>query len=403
MYPVINCLSNCPSHIAIVGGGRWARVLTEVLSEIVSKDIVISIYSLHNGKGMISWVLEKKFRQSVTVYDDFPNLSNHKVDAMIVANSASDHVIAIQKSLNSKIPVLVEKPVTMSYSSTLQMVKLAQEKKTFLASAHVFLFNRYLSNFSQLVFDSGGLKSIQIEWSDPISENRHGEQKNFDPSLPIFFDLLPHILSIINVIVGKKSIQYTNLIFHKGGSEVEIELMLEGVFCSVNLARNSNVRKRIINIMSDQHLQLDFSQEPGVIKKESLNITGDEKWDLDIKPVAQMLSAFLVQSAGGKADLRLDIDLGLEANKLIDETLLSYNNSMISWLKSKLIAPVIIDDDLQYALREILLVNGYFLMDAELMIDRIQKVFSEDSTNYWLDRLNNDTEPFELIRKIASG
>ena len=116
-----------------------------------------------------------------------------------------------------------------------------------------------------------------------------------------------------------------------------------------------------------------------------------------------MLSAFLVQSAGGKADLRLDIDLGLEANKLIDETLLSYNNSMISWLKSKLIAPVIIDDDLQYALREILLVNGYFLMDAELMIDRIQKVFSEDSTSYWLDRLNNDTEPFELIRKIASG
>jgi len=155
--------------------------------------------------------------------------------------------------------------------------------------------------------------------------------------------------------------------------------------------------------MSDQHLQLDFSQEPGVIKKESLSITGDEKWDLDIKPVAQMLSAFLVQSAGGKADLRLDIDLGLEANKLIDETLLSYNNSMISWLKSKLIAPVIIDDDLQYALREILLVNGYFLMDAELMIDRIQKVFSEDSTSYWLDRLNNDTEPFELIRKIASG
>ena len=98
------------------------------------------------------------------------------------------------------------------------------------------------------------------------------------------------------MIVGKKSIQYTNLIFHKGGSEVEIELMLEGVFCSVNLVRNSNVRKRIINIMSDQHLQLDFSQEPGVIKKESLSITGDEKWDLDIKPVAQMLSAFLVQS-----------------------------------------------------------------------------------------------------------
>jgi len=116
-----------------------------------------------------------------------------------------------------------------------------------------------------------------------------------------------------------------------------------------------------------------------------------------------MLSAFLAQSVGGHPDARLDIDLGLRANKLIDETLFSYNNAMISWLKAKLSPPVLIDDDLQYALREILLVNGPLSKDAEVCIDRIQNAFSGETAGYWHDRLNKDAKPFDLLRKIASS
>ena len=403
MCPVVDCLSHYPGHIAIVGGGRWARVLTEVLSGIVSENTVISIHSLHNDKIMSAWVLEKKFRQNVTVYDDFPKFSNQKVEAMIVVNAVRDHEVAIQKGLNASVPVLVEKPVTLSYSATLRMMKLAHEKNTFFAPAHIFLFTRYLSNFSHLVSNSGKLKSIHIDWSDPKSENRYGEQKSFDPSLPILFDCLPHVLSIISAIMGQSSIKYNNLVFHKGGSDIKIELMSDGVFCSIRLTRNSNVRKRIINVISNQKLQLDFSNEPGVIKNGSSIVSGDDKWDLAVRPAAQMLSAFLAQSVGGHPDARLDIDLGLRANKLIDETLFSYNNAMISWLKAKLSPPVLIDDDLQYALREILLVNGPLSKDAEVCIDRIQNAFSGETAGYWYDRLNKDSKPFDLLRKIASS
>lgn len=396
-------LSICPSHIAIIGGGRWARVLTEVLSEITPSETIISIYSIHNKQLMVKWIQEKKFGQNVTIYDNFPNFSDQKIGAIIVVNSARDHEVSIQEGLNAGIPVLSEKPVTLSYSATCRLVKLAQEKNTFLASAHIFLFSRYLLNFSNLVSRSGKLKSIQIEWSDPKYENRHGEQKYFDSSLPIFIDLLPHILSIIRVINGKCSIKYKELIFFKGGSEMKIELMLKDVFCSVNLSRNSDSRKRIINVRSDKHLQLDFSEEPGFISQGTSVECGDDKWDVDSRPAAQMLSAFLVQSAGGQTDVRLDIDLALQANKLIDEILFSYNNAMISWLKEKLIPTVLIDDDLNYALSEILLVNGHHLKNINPLIDRIQKVFNSESSDHWIDRINKTSEPFEVIRKIAAS
>ena len=73
MCPDKDFLSPCPNLVAIVGGGRWARVLIEVLSGIVSKDTIITIHSLHNYKAMSAWVLQNKFRQNVTVYADLPD------------------------------------------------------------------------------------------------------------------------------------------------------------------------------------------------------------------------------------------------------------------------------------------------------------------------------------------
>jgi predicted dehydrogenase len=392
-----------PGHIGIIGGGRWGRVLTSVLCTIVPRETDVTIYCNNNKEIVRSLIQEKKFKQNITIYNDLSNLSNQNIDAIIVVNAARDHEISIQKSLDAGIPVLVEKPVTPSYSATLRMIKLAKKKNIFLATGHIFLFSRYLQNFSNLASRSGRLNSINIEWSDSIHEHRYEDQKTFDSSLPIFVDVMPHIVSIIFSIVGRSKITCTQLFLLKGGSEIKAEFMVGNVFCKVRLARNSDERRRIVTVLADQNLLLDFSQEPGIIKKGNISISGDDKWDIESRPVAQMLSAFLVQSAGGPADPRLNNYLGLEANKIIDEMLLSYNNAMIVWLTKKLIKPVILDDDLRYALREILLVSGHNSIDTKPFIDNLMKVFNSDSSIYWLHRIKNANEPFDVIRKIAKS
>jgi predicted dehydrogenase len=397
----INQFDSYPSHIAIIGGGRWARVLIEAVSKIVPKNTKLSIFTPNNKISMKEWVLEKKLKQSATIYDNFKNFGGHNIQACIVANAARDHEFAISKCLNSYIPVLVEKPLTLSYSASLKMVKLARKNKTFIASAHIFLFNSYLTKFSHLLSCSGKLKSIEIDWSDPIQENRYGERKKFDPSLPIFFDLLPHIVSIIFVLTGKCLLKFINLKFDSGGSAIEIEYRVADAKCTVRLARNSDIRRRIIRATADNYLELDFSGESGIIKKDSSVIIEDDHWDNDSRPSAKMLSAFLNQSVGKGSDSRLDVQIGLEANKLIEEILFSYNKAMVTWLKNNLTSQSLIIDNLIYALREILLVNRYSSDEAESLIGQIQRILANGSSSDWIDKLEEDIDPLKLIRKIS--
>lgn len=394
-------LNSCPKHVAIIGGGRWARVLSETVSKIVPKSTIISIYSPHNAKAMSVWALEKNFEQDIYAYSDFSKLESQQVNVAIVVNAARDHAPIIEKILQMGVPVLVEKPVTLSYASTRQLAKLANAKKILFASAHVFLFARYVDNFSQIVSDSGKVKSIYVDWVDPKSESRYGESKLYDQGLPIFYDWLPHVLSVVSRLTDNTLIQDIRLDFYKGGSHVEIKFMLGDVFCHINLIRNGDIRQRVFKVNTNQELKLDFSNEPGSIHNGPHISCGDEKWDIEKRPAAQMLSMFLVQAAGGNIDKRLDIDIGLRANKLIDRVESFYNQALLSWLKVKLVSPVLVDTDLEYALKEIILFDGYFSTNIDTCIENIKQVFSGKDTDKWHNKISKSKKPFDIIRLIA--
>jgi hypothetical protein len=171
----------------------------------------------------------------------------------------------------------------------------------------------------------------------------------------------------------------------------------------MRLIRNSNTPKCTINVTTNRQLQLGFTKGLGVINDGTSIVSDDHKCNTGARLAAQMLSTLLTHSAERYPDARLDIDLELQANKLIDETLFSYNSTMLSWLKRKLFLPVLINDDLQYALREILLVSGSLPNNTEAYIDFIQNAFSGEKVGYWHDRLNKDSKLFDLLRKIASS
>jgi predicted dehydrogenase len=394
-------LEPCPNHIAIIGGGRWARVLIETVGSVVPKSTLISIYSVHNADAMSLWVLENNFEQEVCVHSDISKLKTHKIDGAIVVNAARDHALIIEKNIQLGIPVLVEKPVTLSYATTLRLARLAEAKGVFFASAHVFLFARYLNNFSHLVAAQGEVKSIHVNWTDPKSESRHGESKKYDQGLPVFYDWLPHVLSIMTVLTSSTSIKNISTYFYKGGAHVEIEFVLGNVLCYIKLVRNDNVRRRVFEVIADQALKLDFSNEPGTIYNAEYACCGDEKWDVEKRPVAQMLSAFLVQATGGDVDKRLDIDIGLRANRLIDRVASLYNQALLSWLKTRLIPSMLIDTDLEYALKEIILFNGRSSINIDTCIENIKQAFNSKDSDYWDNKISKSNKPFDIIRSIA--
>lgn len=348
-----------PDYVAVIGGGRWARVLIEVICSITPISVRISAHSPRNFTAMGRWIVASGLENRVRVCSDYPKSIAGKSGAVIVANAAHDHEKAIEWSLNQRLPVLVEKPVTLSFSATQRMVDLAKSQNTYLATAHVFLFASYIETFSKLVSNRNRIESIRVLWSDPQIESRYGEAKSYDPGLPVYADWLPHIVSILDTFIVGPAILSENLNFFRGGAHLKINLLYGQIPCRIEMARNHNSRQRLIEINTEKNkITLDFSREPGFIFVNSKVLCGDTEWDHKPKPVSNMLSAFLKAVAGGSCDARLDFSIGLSASELIDKITTSYHAALSSWLNSELKNhPDTPSSDLRYALAEILHTN----------------------------------------------
>ena len=292
---------------------------------------------------MSAWASERESRRRVAVSSDWPKFDPGRSSAVIVANAARHHEDAVEWALSSGVPVLVEKPIALTAAAARRLANAALERNVYFASAHVLLFASYLEKFSSLVAGSGDIRRLHVRWMDPLNESRHGERKRFDPSLPIFMDCLPHVLSLAGSLTPKLPQRCENLQFLKGGSRLELELMLGDIPCGVQLTRNGDRRERIVEVAAGQEtLKLDFSEEPGIIVSGSATMNADPDWAVKSHPVERMLTAFLKGAAGGERD-----------SQVIDQAAGLYNSARTSWLAERLAASAgEVDDDLRYALNE---------------------------------------------------
>lgn len=345
-----------PDNVAIIGGGRWARVLTEVLYDLIPMSVKLSVHSPRNSKSMVSWISERGLEKRISVSTSFPNFPSNTSNAIIVANAARDHENSVEWALEQGHPVLVEKPLCLNLVAAQRLAKLAITRKTYLATAHVFLFANYVEEFSQLAVDQSKIVSIRVLWMDVQSEIRYGETKSYDSSLPVYADLLPHVISILgNFVFG------TNLLCKRvnclgGGAHLMIDLIYGQIPCAIELVRNGNSRQRLIEVFTPQKkLTLDFSKEPGTIFSDATPLSAEHNWRGMSKPVARMLAAFLKGAAGGICDPRLDMSIGLTASHVINQIESLYYVSWLSWLNKECLKKQEgINVDLRYALTEIL-------------------------------------------------
>jgi hypothetical protein len=351
---------------------------------------------------MATWASERGWGDRIHVFSDLPQFVSGS-SAVIVVNAARDHERAIEWALSAGVPVLAEKPVTLTAVATQRLADLARSRKTYFAAAHIFLFARYIEKFSKLVGETEDIRFLRVYWMDPQSESRYGEQKQYDPGLPVFADWLPHVLSIVGTLKPDSFPCCEKLEFLRGGAQLHIELMIDDIPCSVQLVRNGDRRQRIIEVAAGQKmLQIDFSSEPGKIISGSETMDGDPDWGQGSRPSAMMLKAFLRGVAGGELDSRLNIEMGLQANQVIDNVAAMYRSAQMPWLVKKLTSSEHVDDDLRYALREILQAEGPLQANViEKKIERVRQQFEGRIGTRLLKDLAGTQDPESLLRAIA--
>lgn len=338
-------------RLAVIGGGRWARIVIGVLHELVPPDVLIRVYTSHNASSMERWAAEQ-YQQHVEVLDFLPDFRDHDAaDAVVIVNAAHDHIATTQRAIRAGTPTLVEKPLAFTESEARKIIALAERNQVLLASSRVPLFSRYIPTFASLTA-SERIASVHFTWADAKDENRYGETKKFDPRITLFHDVLPHILPVLDVLLSGPRTLMT-IVVNEGGSQTELHIQAGDIPCILSLARNAPKRSRIVEVRTAREtFVLDFSQEPGRISRGGRTSVGDPLWNREPRPLASMLQCFLSCIAEGKIDERLSARRAIAECRLADEVLPIYRLRQGEWLAARVGRPI--DDGVRYALAEIL-------------------------------------------------
>jgi len=343
------------SHVAVIGGGRWARIILETLnsSQLIPSSIPISVHTKSNAPAINSWVLKNGYSHRVKVYNFLPqNLGKRSV--VIIANKVEDHKIAAAYCLEQGATVLVEKPIAACYEDVLLLGDVAESNGGILLPAHVFAYAEYLEALVKIVFDqsAGAVKQVSIEWSDPQNEERYGELKSYDPAVPIISDWLPHIFSILSAFFKDLLPCFDHLSVKRGGQGVEVEMSYNEVPCFVSLNRNFEKRIRHIEIKTvNNEFKLDFASEPAILKYVFEGKECKIKLESQQRPLQKMLDQVILGTCTGSFDSRFDLKNALNTYRIIDQLNLLYREQQLAWYKNN--GNNSLDSDLAYYLDEL--------------------------------------------------
>lgn len=304
--------------VQLVGAGRWARVILQILCQRLPRSAQVTVVSRGHADVVREWLPTKSLEGRVTVSESL-RASKGSRPAAIVANAAADHARAATSAIELGLPTLVEKPFTTSAAATRSLIKEATERRVLLAAAHVYLFAEYLVRFADVVRTLGPLESIALRWADGRAEERYGEKKRFDSSVPVYLDVFPHILSILRTVFPHCEVSFVSLSVSESGEAVNAYLMVNGAGCTAYIARNAEQRVRLLEVKGAlDSASLEFAVEPGTVARRGSRDSADPGWSARPGPLSLLLDSFLSAASGSTCDPRLGTAMALDSNMLVN-------------------------------------------------------------------------------------
>jgi predicted dehydrogenase len=340
--------------VGVIGGGRWARVVIGVLGELLDPRTRIIVASPSNAPGMRTWLDEKGFGRRAEVREGVAEIAALGLDAAIVANADRDHEEAAATLLAASVPVLIEKLFALSASGAQRLLDLAARQNVRIAPGLVFQFAPFIRDFAALIVDAPP-SHLTVVWTDPDAEERYGELKRYDASIPILVDALPHVIGIIRALGFEQVFEAPEVRVERGGAELVLSTGIGEHGCTVLLARGAPRRQRLVMLETpDERFELDFTHEPARIRRNGETVAPHPSAPLGQRPLATMLTAFLDSVAGVAEDKRFRPQIALEISRTIDEILPRYQHAQFVWLGDLKSEQLSFDSGVRYAVREML-------------------------------------------------
>jgi len=280
--------------VAIIGGGRWGRVILSVLATSDLPVDRITLVTTHNAALAQNLVSQLASNHPIRIVSELSDSAS----VAIIANAARSHGETARNLIARGAHLLIEKPVVLTLPEARQLLSLARAARTILLAGLSYRFCSYLRNFARRIVPPRPITGFDLHWSDPAGEIRYGEQKVYDATINVADDVMPHVWAILSVLFPQAVFAVTSCTTARGGKSATFTLSAGGMKGSVTLERDSDRRRRMIQLSAPA--SLDFSVEPGTMTIGAETMTADDDWANSPGPLARQLRYFLECVEDGK-------------------------------------------------------------------------------------------------------
>jgi predicted dehydrogenase len=177
-------------NICVIGGGRWGQNHIRTLFEMGNLGGIVEA----NPK-RLQELLEQ---YPVKGFQDVEMALKEDFDGFTIAAPAPLHYDIAKLLLEHGKSVLVEKPMTLSSETSLELVELAKAKGAQLMVGHVLLFHPAIVKIKELI-DNGKIGELYYIYSNRLNLGTVRTEEN------VFWSFAPHDISVLNYFVGEIS------------------------------------------------------------------------------------------------------------------------------------------------------------------------------------------------------
>lgn len=172
------------SKVAVVGGGKWGMNLSRNFVELGALECICEKDEKRIGE------LRKTFN-GIRICPDFSTvLADTAIEGIVIATQPSAHYELGIKALRAGKHVLVEKPMTLEVSHSIELQETAKRLNRILMVGHLLLYNPAYVRLKEIV-DSGELGEICYLHAQRIGLGKVRKEED------ALFSLAPHDISVM--------------------------------------------------------------------------------------------------------------------------------------------------------------------------------------------------------------
>ena len=230
--------------------------------------------------------------QGIKCYSDLSEIDfdDSNIDGAIVASSTNSHYEIVKSLLLNKIPVLVEKPVTVKITELDELIKISKESSTIMRVGFIELYNPVIIHIEKLIIEN--INNIKISRLSPPD----GMQRGLSD---VLYDLAIHDISIINKLFNLKDFQMTTKDLNKKNdlvSEANISFTIGNINFLLETSNIADEKKRIWEVFTDNFLYVLDLVELKITKKDLITkkIFSEQQLTVDTQPLDAQLDDFIL-------------------------------------------------------------------------------------------------------------